>query len=229
MVAVKTQVAIIQSVDLAKRVVEALKLLDSPESQSGLGLDGGGLAEWITRLRQRMLGIKPPDTKPPDTKPTTADRTQALAGILLGHVTASNDGKSYLVQVGAETKDAKLSAEIANTLAQTYLDFNRRLKIHAIDDANARFFDQLPPLAQKVREADREVQKFRSDNGLTPVANAAGGGAAPWRNISSRTSIRSSSRRSPAGSSRKAACGRSPMPCMGRANWIRCPRSSDRA
>jgi polysaccharide biosynthesis transport protein len=170
MVAVKTQVAIIQSVDLAKRVVETLQLLESPKSQAELGLGGGGPAGWIAQLRQRILGIEPPDTEP-----TTAERTQALAGILLGHVTASNDGKSYLVQISAQTKDAKLSAAIANTLAQAYLDFNRRLKIHAIEDANARFFDQLPPLAQKVREADRAVQRFRSDNGLTPVANAAGG------------------------------------------------------
>jgi succinoglycan biosynthesis transport protein ExoP len=170
MVAVKTQVAIIQSADLAKRVVETLKLLDSPENQAQLDVSADGPAGWIAWLRKYVLGIKPPDTEP-----TTADRTQALAGILLTHVTASNDGKSYLVQISAQTKDAKLSAAIANTLAQTYLDFNRRLKIHAIEDANARFFDQLPPLAQKVREADGAVQRFRSDNGLMPVANATGG------------------------------------------------------
>jgi succinoglycan biosynthesis transport protein ExoP len=171
MVAVKTQVAIIQSLELAKRVVETLKLVDAPRIGPMLGLDGGGPVSWIKWVQTNILHTKPPPVVPQ----TMADRIQALAAVLMGHVSASNDGKSYLVKIGAETQDAGLSAAIANSLAEAYLNFNRKLKIHAIQDANARFFDQLPPLAEKVRESARAVQKFRSDHGLMPVANASDG------------------------------------------------------
>ena len=81
----------------------------------------------------------------------------------------------YLIEIAAESKDGALGARIANAFADTYLNFNRRLKIDSIKEANTRFFDQLPPLAEKVRDADKAVQTFRAAHELTPAAGPGAG------------------------------------------------------
>lgn len=168
MIGVKTQVSIIQSPNLAERVVEKLDLTHAPEFLSEL--DGSPLLVkgLVAAVQQYVMG-----TKPADVPLTAAERAGTVAAVLLNKAKASNDGKSYLVEITALTKNDALGAEIANAFARIYLDFNRKLKVDAIDEANVRFFDQLPPLAQKVRDAGRLVQAFRVANGLAPASGRA--------------------------------------------------------
>ena len=168
MVGVKTQVSIIQSPNLAERVVEKLDLTHAPEFVSELDGSPSLVKSVIASVQQYVMG-----TKPADVPLTAAERAKTVAAMLLNKVKASNDGKSYLVEITALTKNDALGAEIANAFARIYLDFNRKLKVDAIDEANVRFFDQLPPLAQKVRDAGRLVQVFRVANGLTPASGSS--------------------------------------------------------
>jgi succinoglycan biosynthesis transport protein ExoP len=167
MVAVKTQVAIIQSFTLAMRVVEALDLVNTPEFVAELDASVNPVLGWVKRLEHYVLG-----NSSQAVPLTPEERKKTVATMLLGRVAASNDGKSYLVEISAQSKDSQLGSKIANTFAKVYLNFNRKLKIDAIEEANARFFDQLPPLAEKVRDADRAIQTFRAANGLTTISSA---------------------------------------------------------
>jgi uncharacterized protein involved in exopolysaccharide biosynthesis/Mrp family chromosome partitioning ATPase len=165
MVAVKTQVSIIQSPNLAERVVKELDLIDAPEFVNELNAPRPLFRRWIEQAESLLTGAAPEQ----DVPLTPEQRIKTVAGMLLGKVSASNDGKSYLIEISAQAFDGALSARIANAFANIYLDFNRKLKIDAITEANSRFFDQLPPLAEKVRDADRTVQTFRVSHGLTPA------------------------------------------------------------
>jgi succinoglycan biosynthesis transport protein ExoP len=169
MVAIKTQVAIIRSPNLAERVVSQLDLTHAPEYQEVLDAPPSPLRQWLGTFQAWIAGDPPKDV------PLTPEaRARVVADMLLGKVSVTNDGKSYLIEISAQASDGLLSSKIANAFARTYLEFNRKLKIDSITEANTRFFDQLPPLAEKVRDADRAVQTFRVAHGLTPAATPGG-------------------------------------------------------
>ena len=168
MVAVKTQVSIIQSANIAARVVERLDLTHNPEFTRVLDAPKTFFSHVVDWVLAHVMSHKIEDGPL-----TQEERSRLIAGMLLNKVTAINDGRSYLIEIAAQTGNGELSASIANTFVENYLGFNRKLKIDAIEDANGRFFSQLPPLAEKVREADKLVQMFRLSNGLTPAAGAS--------------------------------------------------------
>ena len=168
MVAVKTQVSIIQSANIAARVVGKLHLTQNPEFTRPLDAPRPFYSRMIGWAIARITG-----REVNDGPLTQEERSRLIAGMLLSKVTALNDGRSYLIEISAQTGSGELSADIANTFAENYLNFNRKLKIDSIEDANGRFFSQLPPLAEKVREADKLVQVFRLANGLTPAAGSS--------------------------------------------------------
>ncbi len=176
MVAIKTQVSIIQSTNIAERVVGKLDLANAQNLVDVLTKPSfiqhwlGYVSDWFRYVSEYIFG------KPPPPIPLTPeDRVKTIASILLGKMTASNDGKSYLIEIAAQSENGALSAKIANAFADSYLNFNRRLKIDSIKEANTRFFDQLPPLAEKVRDADKAVQTFRAAHELTPAAGPGAG------------------------------------------------------
>ena len=84
----------------------------------------------------------------------------------MGKLTFVNDGRSFAVSINATTLTPKLSADIANSYANAYVDFTRRVKTDAVKQANAWFNERLVVLAQNVSKANNAVQAFRAANGL---------------------------------------------------------------
>jgi capsular exopolysaccharide synthesis family protein len=174
-VAVRTQADILRSPMLARQVVRELHLLDLPEFTPHPGLwtrvmdalraaDGFGILKW--------LGL---DDATPPQPPSLQKREEYAAKVLMGMTSIVNDGRSYVLDIrvkvsASETRDAAeaaaLSADLANGLADAYVQFTGNIKSDNIRHANALFDERIATLRQKMETAEHDVQAYRVANGL---------------------------------------------------------------
>jgi polysaccharide biosynthesis transport protein len=174
---VATELDVLRSPVLAQQVAAKLRLTENPEfvppSQT-LAMRLHALLRWI--------GVKPSEARelteksdswfnlgPIDPKPLTDDERLAIATInLRKKISFENSGKSYAIQIVAETGDAKLSSAIANAFASSYIDFRRQQKQDAITRAHTLLNAHLIELRSKVLDAEHAVEDYRVKHGLTP-------------------------------------------------------------
>ncbi|MBV8577791.1 MAG: polysaccharide biosynthesis tyrosine autokinase [Acetobacteraceae bacterium] len=174
---VATELDVLRSPVLAQQVAAKLHLTENPEfvppSQT-LAMRLHTLLRWI--------GFEPSEARelteksdswfnlgPIDPKPLTDDERLAIATInLRKKISFENSGKSYAIQIVAETGNAKLSAAIANAFASSYIDFRRQQKQDAITRAHTLLNAHLIELRSKVLDAEHAVEDYRVKHGLTP-------------------------------------------------------------
>ncbi|HTB36977.1 MAG TPA: Wzz/FepE/Etk N-terminal domain-containing protein [Reyranella sp.] len=137
---------ILQSRTIAKQVIDQLKLRDDPEFNPSLRKPSfwsrlnprqylpSAIDAWLTQLTpakpqaadaERFTGFS--------TSAGAATSDDRIIDILLSHVDVSTLGRSYVISVKAESLNPATAAAIANTLAERYLDYQRRDKIESID------------------------------------------------------------------------------------------------
>lgn len=167
-IAIATQVGIIRSPEMALRVVDRLHLDQAHEFTKVMDEPP---PPWAALVSQAAAWLGAPIA--PAAKPTAEDRRQLTGRLLANDVTVINDGRSYLITIQVRTGDPSLSAGIANTYADLYLDFNRDLKIAAIRRANSLLDVQIAPMQQRLRTADEAVEAYRESNGL--ITNSGSG------------------------------------------------------
>lgn len=88
---------------------------------------------------------------------------------LLKNVSATNDGKSYVIHISAAAPDAKLAAAIANEYAAAYVADNIAKKKKVIDEASSWLHTYVDQLSGQVAEADTAVAKYRTEHNLVSV------------------------------------------------------------
>ena len=88
---------------------------------------------------------------------------------LLGAVTSSNDGKSYIIKVNADASTPELSTQIANAYAHAFVVEQRRQVSETTDQASAWLTTYLTTLRDQVQKADAAVEAFQRQNQLTPL------------------------------------------------------------
>lgn len=74
-----------------------------------------------------------------------------------------------LIEIQVEDADPKLAANIANTLATTYVHQNLELKLSAARDALSWLTAQVSDLKTKVNESELALQRYREQAGLVQV------------------------------------------------------------
>jgi polysaccharide biosynthesis transport protein len=101
---------------------------------------------------------------------SSADPVEAF----LKDVTVEPIRNTRLVEIGVEDSDPKLAAELANTLAATYVHQNLELKFAAARDALTWLTAQAQDLKSKVNESELALQKYREQSGLVQVEEKQG-------------------------------------------------------
>jgi uncharacterized protein involved in exopolysaccharide biosynthesis len=79
-----------------------------------------------------------------------------------------------LIEMQVDDPDPKLAAEIANTLARTYVHQNLELKLNAARDALSWLTTQVQDLKNKVNESELALQRYREQAGLVQVEEKQG-------------------------------------------------------
>ena len=138
--------------DLAKEVIAKLKLNELPEFDSTLG----GVSPVKTVLA--MLGIiKNPASMTPEERVLEA---------YYDRLTVFPVEKSRVIVINFLSEDPELAARVANTIADTFLQLQRKVKQEQAQTAGQVLAGQIETLRKKVVEAESKVEAYRAKTGL---------------------------------------------------------------
>lgn len=150
--AVQSQVQVIMSRDLAREAIKRIGLVGNPEFDSGAGALGA------LRKVAVMVGL---GSHPADRSPEERVLEKYFDRLLVYPV-----GRSRIVAIEFTSQDRALAARAANTIAETYLEFQEAAKQDNARSASAWLSTTIEPLRKRAAEADAKVEAFRAKNGL---------------------------------------------------------------
>ena len=132
----QTQIDILQSQRVARKVVEDLKLHENPGVQAAFQRRGshGDLKDWI-------------------------------AGGLLADLKVDSSQSSVIV-AKYSSDDPKWAADVANAFAKAYVDTVLKLRTEPTREAAVWFDDQLKALRSQFEEAQARLAAFEKENGI---------------------------------------------------------------
>jgi capsular exopolysaccharide synthesis family protein len=164
---------ILQSRSLAKSVIDKLKLADDPKFNPELAQPSllsrlttlstylpSSATAWLDRHRHASGSAS---SRPDDT--LTA-RDNRLIDVFLSHIDVSMLGRSHVLSVKADARDPDTAAAMANTLAESYIEYEKRDKIATMDRVDKFLLGRVAELRQQVHKSDQAVEDYRRSHGL---------------------------------------------------------------
>ncbi|MBK9082299.1 MAG: hypothetical protein IPL88_09600 [Rhizobiales bacterium] len=148
---VESQVKVISSDTVLRRVVESEKLYEDEE-----------FAPTTPGLRTRvmaLIGLARIDAGPADMKLRALESLGAA-------VTVKRSERTYVIDVEAATRDPLKSARIANAIARAYIEDLQAASSDYATRTATWLKSRLEELQSKVEAAERKAQAFRETNGL---------------------------------------------------------------
>ncbi|MFW2831107.1 GumC family protein [Sphingomonas sp. ID0503] len=146
--AIETEVTVFGAEELARDVVQRLKLQNDPEFNKGL---------------------ETPALSPLEE----ADRLSTIARRVQKGLNVRRDRLTYVINVGYKSLKPVKSAVIANTFAEAYLDYRVGSRTGTAARQSKFFQQQLAELAAQVRAADDAVAQYRARAGIVEGTGAS--------------------------------------------------------
>jgi chain length determinant protein EpsF len=138
-----TQVDIITSKNVALRVVDRLRLAESPAviAQFNEATDGKGtVRDWLAELLLRKIDAVP-------------------------------SRESSVVEISFKGSDPQFVAAVANGFAEEYQRLNIQLKVEPMKKVSLYFNDQLKGLRDTLEVAQGRLSKYQQEHGIVSVDN----------------------------------------------------------
>jgi succinoglycan biosynthesis transport protein ExoP len=152
--AIESEVEMIQSKAIVRKVVERLKLQEDPEFSGPSGLFGTLKAVLIAPIRN-LFG---------DT--TSADPLGHVVEALEKATSAKRRGLTYVIELNAWSENAKKSALIANTFAEVYVNEQVAVKANATTKANQWLNERVEEMRSRVSASDVALEKYKAEQSL---------------------------------------------------------------
>jgi succinoglycan biosynthesis transport protein ExoP len=149
--AVESQVELVQSPLLARKVIEALHLGQDPEFTSASIVDQA----------KNLLGLSSEET------PELA--ASRLLDRFARKLTVSRRGLTYILEINYSSEDAKKAALIANTIAQTYIDDQQILRRDLTKDASVWLDERLEAMRERVRKSEQAIADYKASHHVVDV------------------------------------------------------------
>lgn len=138
-----TQVDIITSMNVARRVVDQLKLADSPAVVAQFNEDTrgvGSIQDWLADLLLTKLEIVP-------------------------------SRESSVIEIGFKGSDPQFVTAVANAFADQYQRVSIQLKVDPMKKASVYFNEQTKLLRDNVELAQSRLSKYQQEHGIVSVDN----------------------------------------------------------
>lgn len=159
-----TQTEMLQSRQLAERVILRLNLMDNPEF-SGRSSSNKPL-EAITGL------FKSDSTSTSDSLPPL--NLDDIATAFLKRLTIEPSRNTNLVRVKFEAKSAKLAAQVANATVEEFIALQSEAKNQFTSRATSWLNERLEKLHQKLDASEKNLQAFRESEDLLDISGVNG-------------------------------------------------------
>jgi succinoglycan biosynthesis transport protein ExoP len=150
---VESQVRVLGSDAVLRRVVNALNLDKDPEF--------AGTRSPLRALVDdslNVIGLR--------RDAFSEDRTLAALTELKRHVVVRRDERTYVVEVDVTTRDPEKSARIANAIADAYLAEQTQIRADAARQVSQSLSGRLQDLKDRVREAEEKVEDYKARNNM---------------------------------------------------------------
>lgn len=121
------------------------------------------LKVWATRP---PISFRDEAASDDDPKATADELLASATGILLGEVEVLPMRNTQLVRLYFSSPDAQLSADLANALANVYIENTLESRLQMSQDAAEWLSGRLGGLRERVEEAENRLRAFREENRL---------------------------------------------------------------
>jgi len=174
----ETQYSIIKSRTVAEKAVDKLNLVaryrrkeaeaqQAPEPAEGflqtLHSWKESLANWHKWLPKELLGsIK----EKPERKTTDSMLRQQLASQIQANLEVKGGKQSEIINVSYQSPDPKEAAEIANAVADAYMEFSLDSRLSGAKKTASWLNEQLAELRRKLRESEKALENYQKTHGL---------------------------------------------------------------
>lgn len=170
---------VIQSREVARQVIEKLKLTDNPEFNAALRPASG----WVSyldpmrylpdSLRAYMPQQKTPEQKVGMTEQLRVEQEMnGLIDTLLAKLEVTTLGRSHVLNIEGRSIAPDTAAAIANGFAEVYLARQRSDKVEASEEVEKFLASRIATLREQVETADQAVETYRRENNLYQGASA---------------------------------------------------------
>ncbi len=188
----ETHTKLLESRELALRVIDDLHLTNNPEFRptearsawvvdaliAAFTLKGSAAKDLVPTMTYALPAATVGDPAAPPSDPEVGDtqvaepQDPALPAVLRtfeNGLNASVVGRSYVIAVSFSARSPTTAAQIANAAAGQYIRMLREQTRSAASEASGTFTDRLKELRGAAQEALSEVEKFKSENNIVTV------------------------------------------------------------
>ena len=151
---VESEVQILELENISLAVIKKFHLADNPEF---IG-PGGGLLGALIGSVSNLFGSDAPQSE--------YERTRHAAAVFANRLTVKRIGLSYVIQISFQSHNPQLAADIANAVADTYIDDQLEAKFQAARRAGVWLQDRLRELREQSLTAERAVVEFKAKNNI---------------------------------------------------------------
>jgi capsular exopolysaccharide synthesis family protein len=152
----ETQYHILESENLARRVIAQLKL--SPTAEFGSSVSD------LTRSRQRKSSTQVFAVT--ERAPHPAEIDNEVLKKFQNRLDIEPLKRSRLIEISFESNDPKLAAQVVNTLADTYIQQNLEVRWDASQKASEWLSQQLQDMKAQLEKSEDNLQQYARKNGL---------------------------------------------------------------
>jgi exopolysaccharide transport family protein len=161
----QTQVEILKSRELAKKVVAKLILSKHPDFDPTLSQQGIFGLKWRNWLPSSWLS-EPPAL----TEEKILDRVEKA---FMSNLEVLPIRNTQLVKISFESYDKELAAKVPNALADAYIEGDLEAKVQMTQKASGWLTERLTGLRKKLEESEKTLQQFRERERIVDVKGAA--------------------------------------------------------
>ena len=153
-----TQMAVVKSADIGRRVIAALKLEEHPSFNPLIG----GLGT-VGKLKLKLGFGQDPRLMTPE---------QMALDALDESLTVYPIPASNVIAIKVTAGDPKVAADVANAMSETYVASTREATTQPTERATQWLAQQIDALRKKVAASDQAVEQFRAQAGLFQGQNS---------------------------------------------------------
>jgi exopolysaccharide transport family protein len=163
---VDSEVEILKSRALAERVVDRLNLVEDPEFNDALR--EASFLRWLDPrfLIRELLALVSAEPAPLTDEMRARAERDRVVDVLLQRLDITRQRLTYVINLSVTSEQPAKAARIANAYAETYILDQLEAKFDATRQANEWLSRRLGELRQQVRDSERAVEIFRSEQGL---------------------------------------------------------------
>lgn len=156
---VQSQVEVLRSRDIAKQVVEELRLVEQPEFNPS--------PDEMSALKLVLVALGF------SSDPRRQTPQQRALAAYYNKVKVYQIPLSKVIVIEASSRDPRMAAALVNTTAETYVRATRELQSESTGRARTWLSEQIEDLRKKVVESEGAVEEFRARAGLLKGQNAS--------------------------------------------------------